>query len=341
MGMLTKKDSFGFKHLRKPSGEHLFWFGLVCGVVLTISMLVSHGCADTNPINVAEASTLKFNVDTKVIANLGDLPHADEVLNPGGAFNDTARDNIKEPPVVIDPVPLPETKFVKYAFRMVPIEKRRRLATTYSKWDSPAERKGIYSNQRFAAYLNLYQRRIRDKHYGVALCLLDADYHNRIVQMPDGTWTHKFRVHVPAYNRGEKPKNMETSDKRDSFIGSNLTAQILAIADCKWFSVPRDRMSHKGDKKNHNGKCDYCVDDQCIDVLHTGCPAIAKRNQKRWMENHQAYMDVEFWEVACFAIFDNGVERQVRLREAYGVIEKRKGRDVVVIHEVPGGGFVK
>jgi len=334
MGLLRRKNEWGEYRWRKPNGEHVFWFGMFCGMVATISLLVAHGCVDTRAISVAETEELEFNLDTPAI--LDDLPDADGVLDPGGSLhNDERYLSIEEPPVILEP--LKTAKIIKYVFRMESVDNQRRLATTYSKWDSEKERKGIYANQKFANYLNIYERRIRTKHYGVALCLLDARFHNRLIQLPNGTWTHKYRVHVPHYNPGPKPSNMEASNHRNSYMGSDVTSDILSIADCKWFSVPRDRMSHGSDRKNHNGRCDYCEDDQCIDVLHTGYEAAVKNKQRKWMNNYQKYMDIGFWEIACFAVYDNGTERKVQLREAYSeVIDGH-----VYVHEVAGGGFVK
>ena len=229
-----------------------------------------------------------------------------------------------------------EIKIIDYVLRMIPVVKKKRLATTYSKWDSPKEEKGIYSNQKFANYLPFYERRINTEHYGVALCLTDAKYHNRLIQLPNGKWTHKYRVHVPHYNTDIKPTILEASERSKRAYYS-ISDAILDIAKSRWYSHPRDRMSHDSDGKNHNGRCDYCEDNKCIDVLHTGYRAIVKQKQKKWMNSYQRYLVIEFEEIALFAIYSDGTEKQIKLKEVYASVSENSA---VRIIEVPGGTFL-
>jgi len=320
--LFFKKDEFGFRRLRKPSTSLLVWIAFWSGCFTATFWLASISC-----------SVNDVRVDIPIIEDYDNDLVFDKQIHENKEFElkEEEYDISKEPPVITE-----GPKLSKHVYRMIPVETRKRLLTTYSKWDSPAEEKGIYANQKFANYLNIYERRIRDKHYTVALNLLDDYFHNRLVKLPDGSWTHKFRVHVDGYNKSDFPNIADIRDG-NAYLGSDVSSLLKAVADSDYFSAPRDRMSHGSDRKNRNGRCDYCSDNQVMDVLHTGYPAIVKQKQKRWMRTNQRYTNVDFWEIARFAVYSDGSERQVSMDEAFAVVDSGK----VNIIEVKGGSFTE
>jgi len=332
MGIFRRKNDFGEYRWRRPTGEHLFWFGILVGIALTLGVLIPHGCAPEKSIDIAS-----IGADEELVFGdeLNDLNFDKSGIRESKTVDEEYPDLVNEPPVLKDEKKNPE-KILRYVYRWSPVEKRRRFLTTYSKWDSPAEMKGIYANQKFAQYLNIYERRIRDKHYAVALNLTDANYHNALVRLPNGAWTHKYRVHVPNYNTSAKP-SLEAARQDDAYLGSDISSLILALGSSSYFSQPYDRMSHGRDKKNHNGRCDYCEDEQILDVLHTGYEGIVKQKQKKWKKSNQKYTDVVFWELCKFAQYSGGFERQVTMDEAHAINNNGKVR----IAEFSGGRFTE
>jgi len=166
-------------------------------------------------------------------------------------------------------------------------------ATCYSQEDSHVERKGIYANQKYAGMLSRSERRINRTHYTVALNYHMRQYHEALINI-NGTWTHKYRMHVPDYNTGKKPDFKISGDMYIDEI------EYMRIFNDPYFSVPRDRMGNKKEYANR------------IDVLFTtaGNYASIKQRQKAWARKNTHNTPVEIWEIQKLFIYKDGTIKE-------------------------------
>ena len=199
------------------------------------------------------------------------LPNTPPLLSP------EPLPEVHEPPVIQDPV------IIGYRYEIVRRFTRNLYATCYSKEDGPIEAKGIYANQKFADKLDRTERRIQRTHYTVALPPELRGFHEALIELPDGTWVHKFRVHVLDYNSESFP----TLTSGDSWLPESQ--RLLKLFDDPYFSVPRDRMKWKGR----------------IDVLFTtaGNYATIKQRQNHWARKNTHEWPCDFWEIVKVPVY--------------------------------------
>ncbi|MFW6173001.1 MAG: hypothetical protein ACOC5T_04590 [Elusimicrobiota bacterium] len=181
-------------------------------------------------------------------------------------------------------------KIIRHEYGLRKVGVKKLYATCYSKYDGPTEMKGIYANQKFADRLHLRERRIQRHHFTVALNPEMDNYHRALIQLPNGTWTHKYRFHVPGYNPDKFPVVREETYPK--------TQKILSAVNHKYFSVPRDRMKWKGR----------------IDVLFTtaGKYNSIEQRQRYWAKKNTHNTSVEIWEIQKIAIYSDGTRNLVR-----------------------------
>ncbi|RLI36699.1 hypothetical protein DRO66_05160 [Candidatus Bathyarchaeota archaeon] len=201
-------------------------------------------------------------------------------------------------------IPVVETN--RY-FRIVKIGQFNRKPTTYSIYDKNDRQPGHpdygkYANNKFGRKLHRSERYVHTSHYTVAVTYKDRGLHNSIIQLPDGTRTHKYRLHVPHYN-----SDSYDVASPDSYL-DNRSQKLLRVADSSFFSVPRDRMSHK------KGNCRYCREDR-IDILHTGYEASVKKKQRWWMSNIKSKLPIDVYEIRYFVEYSDGTVKQLALPE--------------------------
>ena len=192
-----------------------------------------------------------------------------------------------EPPVIQDPEPIPA--IVGYRYK---IEKKFtliRYATCYEQNDGPIERKGIYANDDMRD-LHRSERRLTWGHFTVALAPEDDSYHRALIELPGGIVTHKWRVHVPDYNKEAFP----TLTSRDAYLPEG--ERYKAYFDSSYWSVPRDRHKWKGR----------------IDVLFTDADVYydIDQRQKYWARKNTHEWPCEFWEIEKWAVYSDGTERK-------------------------------
>lgn len=266
MGIFHKKDLFGRTVYKIPAMKVFLWSALLFLTGWSFVWIV--GCVNGEQVT--------FKKETENLFDDIEL-HAEEK---------------PEPPVKKEPVELKQKKLLSYRYALSYKFTKKLYATCYSQWDSEWERAGIYANNKYSSELHKSERRIQRHHYTVALPPELKEYHNALIQLPDGTWTHKYRVHVPDYNRKEKPvkKNPE------SFIGR--TNYLLSMFNDKHFSLPRDRMRQTGR----------------IDVLFTtaGKYNSIKQRQRAWMNKYTHEHPCQFWEIEIYAVYSDGTEKKVR-----------------------------
>ena len=186
---------------------------------------------------------------------------------------------VQEPPVIQDP----ELVIVGYRYEIVKVSTELLYATCYSQEDGPIEAKGIYANQKFAAKLSRSERRIQRTHYTCAMPPELKRYHEALIELPNGKWTHKFRVHIPDYNTAEFP----AMKSRDAWLPEDQ--KLLKLFDDDYFSVPRDRMKWTGR----------------IDVLFTtaGKYATIKQRQNQWAKKNTHNWPCDIWEIVEVPVY--------------------------------------
>ena len=126
-----------------------------------------------------------------------------------------------------------------YNYRLEYVETINRKVTCYSKDDPGDPGHGKYANINFADKLYRSERHINSSHFTVALNYDDKEWHENLIQLSGGTWTHKYRFHVPGYNKEKKP-DLNHYPYGDSFLGDDY--DFKSITDNTYFSIPRDRM---------------------------------------------------------------------------------------------------
>jgi hypothetical protein len=185
--------------------------------------------------------------------------------------------SIKEPPVILEPKPVKkpvqsDKRIIRYIWRLTYRFSKNRYTTCYTGYDPLDPGHGKYANQRFADRLHLHERRIRYEHNTVALCPEDKQYHLELIQMPDGKWTHKWRIHIDGIHRKE--------------IGESTISG--------YFAVPRDRMKQ-------SGRIDYLI-------TQAGKYKDMEQRVKNWKSINRK---VEYWEWVRYAVYSDGTKKEV------------------------------
>lgn len=261
------------------------WFGdmrhwpiiiLVCAGVWGWMHFISCVTAPEEPIVLADDAFDKLEFEEK-IEHLE--PYEIEEV-PGGAL--TVFETEEKPAAV-------ERKIVRYEYRIEERFTKKLYATCYSQWDSPAEAKGIYANNKFDDFLHRQERRIQRHHYTVAINPEMKEYHEALIELPGGVWTHKYRVHVPGYNKPLRPTQDSTYENAQYLPRDQ---RLLSVFNHGYFSVPRDRMKQRGR----------------IDVLFTtaGNYATIKQRQGVWARKNTHEWPCTFYEITKWAVYDSG-----------------------------------
>jgi len=174
---------------------------------------------------------------------------------------------------------------IKYRYEAQYRSTEKLFATCYSKLDGPVEARGIYANESIDRHpkrdrLPRQERRIQRSHYSVALPPELKEKHKALIKIPGVGWRHKWLVHVPDYNKGNRNQSIRKGYPFDPY-----------------FSVPRDRMKWKGR----------------IDVLFTtsGIYASIKQRQTYWKRKGTKQWPCDFWEIVKIAVYSDGSERVV------------------------------
>ena len=115
--------------------------------------------------------------------------------------------------------------------------------------------------------LPLAERRLSEEHYTVALNAAMDAYHRAVVRLPDGQYTHRYRLHLKGYNT-------DTNFYSEHYRGD------LSWLNGSYFSVPRDRMPAQW-----HGRAD---------VLFTGDREHCQQEARIWGKR---FMPVEIYEI--------------------------------------------
>ena len=184
---------------------------------------------------------------------------------------------------------------VRYEYRIQKVFTKNLYATCYSQLDSPVEAKGIYANNKFDDFLHRQERRIQRYHYTVAINPELKQYHEALIELPGGIWTHKYRVHVPDYNKSKMPESPFKQGEKSYMDTADYN--LLDVFNDPYWSVPRDRMRQKGR----------------IDVLFTtaGNYYSIKKRQSVWARKNTHEWPCDFWEIQKIAVYSDGSERKV------------------------------
>ena len=245
MGMFKYKDDFGYMLYKKKS----ILFTAVIVFILAAMLGKSTGCY------VPEDKEISSEIE-------------------GDTFiQDLMKDTVEEPLVIKVPIKLATEKvLLRYVTRLEYKFSTNLYNTCYTGYDPGDPGHGKYANQKYAAKLHLSERRIRRNHWSAALPPEYKQYHEQLFRLPDGRWTHKFRVHIKGVNK--------------DVIGKET--------DSDYFCVPRDRMKQKGR----------------IDFLITTAGNYMSRDQRvaNWKSINR---DVEFWEFNRYAIYSDGSEEEM------------------------------
>ncbi len=120
------------------------------------------------------------------------------------------------------------------------------------------------------------------------------EYHTTLIELPGNIWTHKYRVHVPDYNKPVRPDAQEIMKNKGCL---DLGHRLLQVFNNPYFSVPRDRMKQKGR----------------IDCLFTtaGNYNSIKQRQRQWAKKNTHNWSCEFWEIERWAIYNDGTKEKV------------------------------
>jgi len=174
-----------------------------------------------------------------------------------------------------------KAEFVKYEHAIEYVDTKIMTVTYYHKGKK-------YGNDDITD-LPLQERRVQRFHRTVALNKKMRDMHTAVIQVEDRfgryVFTHKYRFHVPGYNKLDK-----------------------STWDSSYYSVPRDVMSHKA-KLTAEGKCLYCEQDR-IDILFTTAGNYATIEQRGAYWGMQE-LPVEIYEICRYAVYSDGTRRRV------------------------------
>lgn len=271
MGILYYKDEFGYKKFRGGLFMKISFTLtaiLLVGYVFTGIMANSCAVPDTRKSIHKEPEELEFEFDEHEPVLEWDIPdptiQEPTVITHASKQIPDKADNSK-------PVPA-QKKFVKYIWRLEYRFSRIRYTTCYTGYDKNDPGHGKYANQKYASKLHLYERRIRYEHNTVALCPEDKIYHQQLIQMSDGIWTHKWRVHIHGVHRD----------------------QICEATDSGYFGVPRDRMKQ-------SGRIDYLI-------TQAGKYKDMEQRVKNWKSMNRK---VDFWEWTRYALYSDGSRERV------------------------------
>lgn len=276
MGLFYTKDEFGYKVFR-PSIIVLLNFlpSLIIFIGIFLILYIKCGCTHTV-----------------------EIPQIQEEKNEKLEWTiPEPKENIKEPPVIIKPEKKNKKKSLGYRWEIEYVKTFEHIKLTcYSRYDSPKERRGVYANDDMTK-LPIFERRIQDgpyKYHDWTVALpFDMDiYHRELTRWPNGEYTHKYRFHIPSYNRGARPVNKV----KYSYGRNNATEDLKQIFDREFYSVPRDRM-----KPIHKTGI--------ADALFTGCEPSVKARQGKW-NNPRVNMDL--YEIVIYEIFSDGTRRKVK-----------------------------
>jgi hypothetical protein len=180
-----------------------------------------------------------------------------------------------EPVVVVkkEPAPIPtKRKFVRYEYRLEYQFSKIRYTTCYTGFDKGDPGHGKYANQNFADKLHLYERRIKYEHNTVALCPEDKKQHEELIQMPDGAWTHKWRIHIDGVHQNE----------------------ITEKTDSDYFGVPRDRMKQ-------SGRIDFLI-------TQAGKYNSLDQRVRNWKSLKRK---IEYWKWKVYRLYDDGLMEEI------------------------------
>lgn len=245
-------------------GLVIFFF---LGVLISALYLTCLSCADNQSAFQVKNEKLEFN-------------------------NDLEFDKLHDSQVTVKPKPEPKKiNLVGYEYKIKYHSTVNLYATCYSKLDGIVEARGIYANQKFADRLHVSERRIQRFHYTVAMPPGYKHFHEALIELPGGVWSHKYRVHVPGYNSPEIPDG-KIEGSNQLFEGCQ---KYLNVFNNKYFSVPRDRMKQRGR----------------IDCLITtaGKYNSLKQRLRNWKSLNK---DVKIFEIQKMAVYSDGSKKVIK-----------------------------
>jgi len=182
---------------------------------------------------------------------------------------------VEEPPVISEEnIPAPK-KVDRIEYRLEYRFSGTRYTTCYTGYDPGDPCTGNYANQKFAGRIHRHERFIRYEHNTVALNDQDKRYHNELIQLPDGSWTHKWRVHIDGVHK----------DYRDDTGVRTLSDDTDTVE----FAVPRDRF-HK------RGRIDYLI-------TQAGRYASKEQRVRNW---RSVKRECDFWEWTVYRVYSDG-----------------------------------